>query len=291
MTDFHASDQDVNRAIRSWLHEDRHEDASRIAGTVLDQVEATPRRRAQWWPARRTPTMNKTLGFGLVAAAMVALVLAGSRILGMPGGLGGPGIEPSPTPAPTNLPDSGPLEPGAYRINPGPFTPVELVLTIPAGWVADDFAVVAKNAGQSTEVGLAPDLVTHVYGDACTSGGAPTQIGPTADDLVAALEAQRNIDVVGVSDVPFGGNPAQRVDLAYPPDLDPSTCRNGEPLRIWADEDETLFFELGPGGTASVYVSDVAGTRVVVTTVAGPDAGPADIAQRDSIIGTIRVGP
>jgi hypothetical protein len=38
-------------------------------------------------------------------------------------------------------------------------------------------------------------------------------------------------------------------------------------------------------------VSDVAGTRVVVTTVAGPDAAPADVAQRDSIIGTIRVGP
>ena len=46
MTDFNASDRDVNRAIRSWLHEDRHEDASRIAGAVLDQVETTPQRRS-----------------------------------------------------------------------------------------------------------------------------------------------------------------------------------------------------------------------------------------------------
>ena len=64
MTDFNASDRDVNRAIRSWLHEDRHEDVSRIAGAVLDQVEATPQRRARWWPARRTPTMNKFLRHG-----------------------------------------------------------------------------------------------------------------------------------------------------------------------------------------------------------------------------------
>jgi RNA polymerase sigma-70 factor (ECF subfamily) len=38
-------DGDVTRAIRSWLHEDRREDASRIAAAVLDRVEATPRRR------------------------------------------------------------------------------------------------------------------------------------------------------------------------------------------------------------------------------------------------------
>ncbi len=46
MSDFNASDRDVTRAIRSWLHEDRHEDVSRIAAAVLDRVEATPRRRA-----------------------------------------------------------------------------------------------------------------------------------------------------------------------------------------------------------------------------------------------------
>jgi hypothetical protein len=291
MTDSRTSDQDVSRAIRSWLHEDRHEDASRVAGAVLDQVEATPRRRALWWPVRRTPSMNKILGFGLAAAAVVVLVLVGSRVIGIPGGLGGPGVEPSPTPEPTNLPDSGPLEPGAYRINPGPFTPVQLVMTIPAGWVADNFAVVAKNPGQPTEVGLAPDLVRHVYGDACASAADPTEIGPTADDLVAALEAQQNLEVLGVSDVLLGGNPAQRVDLAYPSDLDPATCRNGEALRIWADEGETLFLELGAESTASVYVADVAGHRVVVTTVAGPDAVLADIAERDGIIDTISIGP
>ena len=40
MTDFNSSDRDVSRAIRSWLHEDRHEDASRLAGAVLDEVDS-----------------------------------------------------------------------------------------------------------------------------------------------------------------------------------------------------------------------------------------------------------
>jgi hypothetical protein len=71
MTDFKTSDRDVNRAIRSWLREDRHEDVSRIAGMVLDQVDTIPQRRATWWPARRTPIMNRIVTIGLGAAAVV----------------------------------------------------------------------------------------------------------------------------------------------------------------------------------------------------------------------------
>ena len=96
MTDFKTSDRDVNRAIRSWLHEDRHEDASRIAGAVLDRVEATPERRAGW-PARRTPTMNRFMTFGLGAAAVVVIgLLLGAQLLGEPSNTGGQG-EATPT--------------------------------------------------------------------------------------------------------------------------------------------------------------------------------------------------
>ena len=73
MSDFNASDRDVTRAIRSWLHEDRHEDASRIAAAVLDRVEATPRRRASWWPARRFLDMNTFAKVFVAAAAVVAV--------------------------------------------------------------------------------------------------------------------------------------------------------------------------------------------------------------------------
>ena len=96
MTDFKTSDRDVNRAIRSWLHEDRHEDASRLAGAVLDHVEATQQRRAGWL-AWRPPTMNKFVTIGLGAAAVVVLaIFIGSALLGSPGSLGAPGDEPTP---------------------------------------------------------------------------------------------------------------------------------------------------------------------------------------------------
>ena len=118
MTDHRASDRDVNRVIRSWLHEDRHEDVSRIAGAVLDQVDTIPQRRATWWPAWRTPTMNKLLTYGLGAAAVVVLLVVGAQVVGSNGLFG---AEPTPTPQPSEPassiptsvsdPDSG-LAPG-----------------------------------------------------------------------------------------------------------------------------------------------------------------------------------
>jgi hypothetical protein len=294
MTDRQTSDRDVTRAIRSWLHEDRHEDASRIAGAVLDRVETTHERRATWWPARRTPTMNRIVGIGLVAAAVVAIALVGFQLLGSPGGFGAPGVEATATPEPSaaNLPDSGSLDPGSYRINAGPYTPVDLVFKVPAGWAAGDFAVIAKNLDEPNEVGIAPDVVTHVYGDACHSDGTLAEVGPTADDLVTALVAQQNVEVeAGPSDVMIDGYRAQRLDLRYPPGLDSATCRDPDFIRIWSDETENLYLTLPTDGSASVYVADVDGERVVITAIAGPESHPEDVIERDEIIGSVRIGP
>ena len=96
MTDFNASDRDVTRAIRSWLHEDRHEDVSRIAAAVLDQVEATPRRRARWWPARRSSDMNNFAKVLFATAAVVAVAVVAINLL-PGGGSGTGGVPPSPS--------------------------------------------------------------------------------------------------------------------------------------------------------------------------------------------------
>ena len=112
MTDSKTSDRDVNRAIRSWLHENRHEDVSRVAGAVLDQVDATPQRRATPWPARRTPIMNKFVAIGLGAAAVVLALFLGAQFFGAP--TGGVGSQPTATPRltaspePTSSPPSSP---------------------------------------------------------------------------------------------------------------------------------------------------------------------------------------
>ncbi len=138
MTDFKISDRDVNRAIRSWLREDRHEDVSRLAGAVLDQVDTNPQRRATWWPARRTPIMNKILGFGLAAAAVVILLVVGAQFVGSPGN-GGLGAGPIATPEPTATPEPSPAPPASAPPLTQSFTSTQhgISVSYPEGWTAE----------------------------------------------------------------------------------------------------------------------------------------------------------
>ena len=132
-------------------------------------------------------------------------------------------------------------------------------------------------------------VVTHVYRDACDSAGTLEEIGPTPDDLVAALLNQENTPAVGPTELTIDGHAAQRVDLGYPTQLDDTTCRNpGIVIQLWADPAETGFFALHPGHYASVYVVDVNGERVVITAGHGPEATDEDLAEQQEIIESIR---
>lgn len=140
MTDPHASDRDLSRAIRSWLHEDRHEDASRVAGAVLDLVEATPRRRATWWPVRRTfDIMNKFVPLGLGAAAVVVALVIGTQVLGSPAP-DGVGAAPSTSLSPSLAPTAT-AEPSAAPASAPPLTQSftsrlhGISLSHPEGWI------------------------------------------------------------------------------------------------------------------------------------------------------------
>jgi len=94
-----TADRDVTRIVRSWLHEDAHEDADRVLNLVLDEIDTTPQRRASWL-ARRTPTMNNYARFGLVAAAVVLFAAVGIGLLAR-SGIGGPQTSPSPSLSPS----------------------------------------------------------------------------------------------------------------------------------------------------------------------------------------------
>lgn len=140
MSEPRTSDRNVDRVIRSWLHEDRHEDFSRVAGAVLDLLDTTPQRRSPWWPARRIPFMNKFVSLGLGAAAVVVALVIGAQVLGptAPGGVGGaPSASPSPTPAPTAT-----LKPSPSPIAAPPLTQTftsemhGISVSYPEGWIA-----------------------------------------------------------------------------------------------------------------------------------------------------------
>ena len=255
MTDSRTSDRDVSRAIRSWLHEDRHEDASRLAGAVLDLVEATPRRRATWWPARRTAPMNRFLSFGLGAAAVVVLaILIGSRLLGS--NVGGPGATPTPTPVPTGTSkptatpgptDAAGLPEGSQVVVGSGYAGKGIIVTIPApGWYrGPGYGTLAKGShgGADAPDGAALILFVgaharlqqdlqqylYVYGHPCHwSTTRPASPATTLDEALTALTSQASRDASVPVDVTVGGYAGKSIILHVPDDAVFSDCDQGE---------------------------------------------------------------
>jgi hypothetical protein len=310
MTDSRTSDQDVSRAIRSWLHEDRHEDVARIAGAVLDQVEATPQRRSTWWPARRLPTMNNFVKLGLAAVAVLVAALVGIRFL--PGdGTGGPSA-PTPdqsTPAPTTEPQAfsgGGLAPGAYVAHPFGSNPtITVEFTVPTGWEGiPGWAVVPQSTiGGGMGVGfLMPD---GVFSDPCRwdqlgTGHWPQvgdiAVGPTAEDLATALASNPNYEATDPVDVELGGFSGMRVDLQLPSDVDFASCdratgRESGSYFVWGTSDPlgTNLFAQGPGNRWHLWILDVNEDRVVIFGQDFADTAPADVAEWQSIVESVRI--
>jgi hypothetical protein len=100
-----SAERDVTRIVRSWLRTDEHETADRILDVVLDQLDATPQRRA-WWPVRRFADMNAytKLAIGVAAVAIVAVV--GFSLV--PTGRDNVAAPASPSPSPSVAPSAAP---------------------------------------------------------------------------------------------------------------------------------------------------------------------------------------
>lgn len=308
MTDSRTSDQDVNRVIRSWLHEHRHEDASRVAGAVLDQVEATPRRRATRWQARRTPFMNKMVTFGLGAAAVVLAAAVGIQLFSSPGGGTGSQSSPSPSTA-TATPRAAPegdLDAGTYVIHPlpAPNDSLAVTFTVPEGWSFGGITVLTPTGDQGTGApgGMAFqfDDVTAINEDPCRWSGTADDIsvGPGVDDLVDALLAQTAYEVSEAVDVTIGGYSGRRVDIVHPTEAfrglsaEAPDC-DGERYRLWSTlvHGEKGIYAQGPANRWQANVLDVDGTRLVIVVQDFPGTSPADRAQMEAIVDSLIIEP
>ena len=284
------NDRDIDQLLDAWMDLGPTVAPSRVVEAVRLETRSTRQTAIpHGWPRTRFPAMPSTLRFAFAAAAVAAAAVIGFTFFVAPN-VGGPGptVAPSPSQAARSL-FAGPLAPGDYQVSSTNYTPVTAEFTVPYGWVAGDVGSVGKNSGGPAEVSLAWFVVTHVYEDACDSAGTLTEVGASADELVAALVAQRNTDIEGPHDMRIGGYPAQRLDIGIPADLDTSACRYpGRLIQIWADAPEINFFALATDSSGSVYVTDVDGQRVVITATYGPEATDEDIAELEAIVASVR---
>ncbi len=287
-----STERDVNRIVRSWMDEGVTALPEHVLDAVLDQVPATPQRRATRWRVQREIEMNKFVAIGLAtAAAIVVLALIGLNII--PGAGPGPGGEPSVAPSsaatPTSFSNTTVLPPGPVVID-GDF-PLTIVFDLPEGWVKRDDAAAIVSVSVSPDE-MSPEwvewfIVDNTFADPCRSASGPLvpAVGPSVDDLVTALTNMVGVPAGPVTDVTIDGYSGRSFELAT--ELDADLCDNAPWVELWTFGGGEVHRTL-ENASMRVWVLDVEGTRLVVVEDAYADATEADRFQGQRIVNSMR---
>lgn len=216
-----STDRDVTRDLRSWLREDAHEDADRVLGLVLDQLDATPQRRASW-PARRFLTMSSNARLGLAAAAIVLAVAVGIGLYSrLSVGTPGPSQSATPTPVALSSPPANLTAGLSYGASSfvAPFT-----FSVPAsGWkvAVSRASQVDVYAHARSNYGLDVRANILVYADPChwdLGYIADSQSLGTVDGIVAALTSVPGFTATQPVATTVAGHAGFGFDLTPPAD-------------------------------------------------------------------------
>ena len=192
---------------------------------------------------------------------------------------------PTAVPAPTypanvmDAPAFSPLEVETYFIEPVA-TDIQVFYTIPAegwlGWIGT-FKPEQGNQG----VGMSIVNVTNVVQEGCTThAAADPPVGPTVDDMAAALAALSPFILTKPpSDVTVDGFSGKHLDLTVPDlavrvigdDTAFTDCTSGE-LKSWIGEPLSYAFHgySHPGQVEEIWLLDVDGTRLMISAIWSP---------------------
>ena len=209
------------------------------------------------------------------------------------------------TAAPAALTDR--LDGGRYLFGPfGDDASVTIVATGPDGWVGyPDWAMDGPEpirADAPTGIGISFFTANGLYGDPChwdvlgTGDAAPpgdVSVGPTIDDLVAALRANTFYTSSAATPITIDGYSGQELELQLP-DHPFSTCDKDDP----DDSGGHAFVFSGPGlyvqGPANRWhlsILDVEGTRLIAVILSYAATREADLQSAVSVIRTMDIRP
>jgi hypothetical protein len=285
------TENDFDRTARLWLDDGPTALSDRALQAALDEIHVTRQRRARW-PVRRVFDMNPSIRLAVGAAAVVLVAVIGSNFLPSGSGVGGgPAATPTPTPTPSPTPIALPLdpqtlvvsEPGTYVID-DPF-PIPVTISVPPGWVGKvggPYAAYLDKEGGGAAIAFS--LSQSIYADPCRDRGfLDPQPGPTVDDLAIALAGLPGLDATTAADVTVDGYHGKQLTLTAPDTFDGCTLtRDG--YRIWQLPLGAIF-SFTPGQRMALWILDVDGKRLVVSS----DTFPATTAQESSEVQEILV--
>ena len=274
----------TDEILRSWI-------ATRDPGPAPATLRASVERATR--DIGPAPQERRRWRFSLAVAAAVVVALGGIALIAyLDAGRTKVASPPSPIASPSIssdrvLPNLGAIEAGRYVMA---VRGMGVHLTVPDGWSGNGGGVSRGSYGAADQanVTVSSPEVSYVVADVCATGSdvvlAP--IGPGVDALANAVSAQKGLLISGPTDVRIGGYPAKRLTVSLSTSCDRSVAHP-----LWADQARVFGYSMGRGQIANVYLVDVNGDRLVVTSDYGVDAPTDVIAQLRAIAASITIDP
>jgi len=198
-----TTNRDTERMLDAWLAEGFNVASDRVLDEVEDRI-SRQRQRPEWRVSWRDTHMNSYLR--LAAAAVIAAIAVGAIYLNLPrppdvGASPSPSEIPSPSPSGPRALKNGVLEAGLYLMERD--QDIRVVADIPAGWQGFPQipALISPGGDNGDGVLIGFMIPNGLFSDPCHwdlngTGDAfqagDVEVGPTVDDLVAAIRANRS---------------------------------------------------------------------------------------------------
>lgn len=272
------TDRQLDETISRWLEgKAPMQLPDRVLRATFERTRKT-RQQGGWRALLGRMHVNRLVfALGGAAVVVVAAALALGLYVNNPrSGVGGPGIEPTPSAeasapeasAELTEPTPGPLPEGPFVLVYEQLFGVRTTVTIPApDWHGLQSLTIVEKQGMADPpqgAGLfvyGGDML--VYGDPCEwESTRPDDPATSLDEFVAALSAQASRDATPPVDVTVGGYPAKMLTLHVPEDAVFTDCDRGEFRTLVEVRIDDARFHQGPGQIDEVWVVDVDGTLV-----------------------------
>jgi hypothetical protein len=240
----------------------------------------TPRRGLRRAGARRAHTLKKLAPIGLGVAAVVAVLLIGSNLLGSSSpppntaSTDSADIADSSSSAAASLPDG----PHVVHANSDGYFGVTVTIAAPLWRGQPDEGRLIWNddidppAGAGMIIWAGPNDEFYVYGDPCHwSSTKPDTTVATVDEFVAALASQALRVPSAPEDITVDGYAGKKIILGMAADVDFDACDGGDFVLFGQAGDDMARYSQGPGQIEEMWVLDVDGRIVIQSGFYYPD--------------------
>jgi hypothetical protein len=240
--------------------------------------------------------------YTLVAAMAVALLASACAATGPT-----PKSSPVTTAVPTRSPGVTAQRAGthALQVIPAGSYP-DYTVVLPPGWFDLGGSFVDKypeNGAPRPVLGLSVWNVGQVVRDPCHWQGQGFDPGPSVENLVAALVAQKIRNATTPTDVTLAGYAGKYLEWSVPADMKSSTWTDFDACDIFSNGTHRDFvswfakgdsqndrYEQVPGQVDQLWVLDVKGQRLVVDATYSPDTSQAERTQLGQLVDSLRFG-